>query len=538
MLAAAICSILTTQAPVYDLAIVNAKIWSDGRTGFAEFAGIKDGKFVYVGSTPAKVSAKVMMSMGGKVVIPGLIDSHIHMLGGGQSLSLLDLRPSTSKENFVSRVQDWAKALGPKDWIIGQGWSVESWQVQESPRKEWLDLVTGGRPAFLERMDGHSCVVNSAALKLAGITKDGPKDPPGGVIDRDANGEPTGVLRENAASLVSRLLPQPTPAQSLANLKLAIRHANANGITSVSDIPSLSDLPIYAKLSKEPKQSMRFLLYPTPGSWITAIPVANGFNGMPNWVRVNGLKAYMDGSLGSHTAYMHGPFSENPPDKKDWRGLPMPAALDGTYAKYFAAAGKSKLQPIVHAIGDEANHLLLDLLQANVPNLKTARARSEHAQHLLPADIPRFAQLGVIASMQPYHKADDGRYAEKHIGAERCHSSYAYKRLLDSGVVLAFGSDWPVVDLNPFLGMEAAVTGRIMTGSIWEPQNNITVAEALRSYTTAGAYAAFAESQIGKIEVGYKADFVVLNQSPFGASPDWKAIKPTSVFVEGRKVYP
>ena len=200
-------------------------------------------------------------------------------------------------------------------------------------------------------------------------------------------------------------------------------------------------------------------------------------------------------------------------------------------------ASASGYQAIVHAIGDEANHLLLDLLEKNYDNIKDGRCRSEHAQHLLPTDIPRFGKLGVIASMQPYHKADDGRYAEKHIGAERCHSSYAYKSLLNAGATIAFGSDWPVVDLNPFLGMEAAVTGRILTGEIWEPQNNISVEEALRAYTSSGAYAAFAEKQIGQIAPGFHADFVILNQSPFGSNVDWKAIKPSEVFVEGRSVF-
>jgi predicted amidohydrolase YtcJ len=306
----------------------------------------------------------------------------------------------------------------------------------------------------------------------------------------------------------------------------------------VSDIPGVEDMTAYATIAKNPIPSMRFYLYPSGGDWQAEINMAKKFPAVPNWLEIKGLKAYMDGSLGSHTAYMHDPFTYNPPDKpEDFRGLPRPGALDGTYAKNFKLASANGYQAIVHAIGDEANHLLLDLLEKNYANLTSSRCRSEHAQHLLPSDIQRFADLGVIASMQPYHKADDGRYAEKHIGPERIHTSYAYKQLLDAGAVVAFGSDWPVVDLNPFLGMETAVTGRIMNGTIWEPQNNISVGDALRAYTSSGAYAAFAETRIGRIAPGFHADFVVLNHSPFGSNVEWKSIKPSEVFVEGKLVY-
>lgn len=535
MLATLLAFALDQSGPA-DLVIENARIWSDGQVGFAEFAAIDDGRFVYVGKTnPRRVGPNTKrIDAKGKVVIPGLIDSHIHMLGGGAGLQKLDLRPAKNKEDFIRLVKEFADKLDPKAWIDGRGWSVESWPVQDPPRKEWIDAVSGGRPALLERMDGHSALANSAALKLAGIDKNGPKDPPGGLIDRDADGEPTGILRESATGLVERLLPSPTPTEMLRDLKLAIKHANQHGITAVSDITGLGALQVYQELKKEP-MTMRFFLYPSVGNWTAAIPVARAFKATPGWLEIRGFKAYMDGSLGSHTAYMHEPYPNNPPDKgKDYRGLPMPGATDGTYAKNFASASKAGYQAIVHAIGDEGNHLLLELLQKNYEGLADARCRSEHAQHLLPGDIPRFAQLGVIASMQPYHKADDGRYAEKHIGAERCHSSYAYKRLLDAGVVLAFGSDWPVVSLNPFLGMEAAVTGKILTGDIWEPQNNIPVTEALRAYTSSAAYAMFAEKEIGRIAPGYRGDFVILNHSPFDPGVDWGQIRPEAVYVEGR----
>ena len=523
-----------------DLVIENARIWSGERVGFAEFAAVRDGRFIAVGKYDQNLVGPNTKHIDGHgaVVIPGLIDSHIHVLSGGQSLSRLDLRVTKNREEFVKAVADWSAKLGKGEWALGRGWSVESWPVQDSPRKEWIDAVTAGHPAKLTRMDGHSCLANSAALALAHISKDGPKDPPGGAIDRDPDGEPTGILRDNAMNMVDSIKMMATVKQKIDAIKAAVAHANKNGITAVADIPEIQDLPAYAEMAKNPLPSMRFFLYPHADNWPYAIAQAAKFPKVADWVEIKGFKAYMDGSLGSHTAFMREPFVYNPPGKPaDFRGLPMPGALDGTYAKNFKLASSSGHQSIVHAIGDEANHLLLDLLEKNYSNVKSARCRSEHAQHLLPADIQRFADLGVIASMQPYHKADDGRYAEKHIGAERCHSSYAFKSLIDAGAVVAFGSDWPVVDLNPFLGIETAVTGRILTGEVWEPQNNISVGEALRAYTSSGAYAAFAENQIGKIAPGFHADFVVLNHSPFGSTVDWKAIKPSEVFVDGKSVY-
>lgn len=530
-------ALVAATAPV-DAVIVNARIWSDGRPGFAEFAAIQGGRFTYVGSPKPELrrAAKTIIDAAGATVIPGIIDSHIHLMGGGESLSTLNLRPARSRNEFVDMVRSWASALPADQWIIGFGWSVESWPDKAPPTRHWVDRFSGGRPLLLERMDGHSALANSEALRRAGIDRNGPPDPPGGVIDRDADGEPTGILRETAVGLVSRLIPPKTKSQILKDLERAATHLNSLGITAVCDIPG-ADLSAYEELAKRSNPTLRIFLYPTVSNWTQTIPTLKAKRFREGWVELKGLKAYMDGSLGSRTAYMREPFSNNEPERKDWRGLPMPGAMNGDYAKFFKAASTNGLQAIVHAIGDEGNHLLLDLLRDNYTNLASGRCRSEHAQHLLPTDIPRFAQLGVIASMQPYHKADDGRYAEGHIGAERCHTSYAFKMLLDAGVVLAFGSDWPVVDANPFLGIEAAVTGRIMTGSIWEPQNNITVAEALRAYTSSAAYAAFEEREIGRIEPGYRADFVILEGSPFGRRNSWATIRPRATYVEGRRVY-
>ncbi|MCH8273403.1 MAG: amidohydrolase [Armatimonadetes bacterium] len=539
MLSLLVACLLTPQPA--DLVIENARIWSDGRVGFAEFAAVRDGRFVYVGPKREEFIGEgtERVNARGRVVLPGLIDSHVHMMGGGASLTQLYLRDAKDKPDFIRLVEEWADGLPAGKWVLGGRWSVESWAVREQPTKEWVDPVTGDRPLYLSRMDGHSALVNSAALRLAGITKDGPPDPEGGVIDRDAEtGEPTGILRESAMGIVSRHIPATTFDDRVEALKRAMEEANRNGVTAVSDIPGLGSLPVYERLAESGDLTVRFFLYPTAGDWQSAAETVKGFKAKKGWVEVKGFKAFVDGSLGSRTAFMREPFFGNEPGRENWRGLLTEGVEDGRFARNAAAARDAGMQTIVHAIGDEANHILLNTLADVYQDIAKARCRSEHAQHLLPEDIFRFGELGLIASMQPYHKADDGRYAEDYIGAERCRSSYAFKSLLNAGAVLAFGSDWPVVSINPFLGIEAAVTGRTLDGKLWQTQENISVGEALRCYTSRGAYAAFAEDEIGKIAPGFRADFVILNRSPFDANPQWSEIRPTAVYVEGKLVFP
>jgi predicted amidohydrolase YtcJ len=536
-----------------DLVIENAAIWSDGLEGAASVLAVKDGKFVYVGnSVDGWVGSETRrIDAGGKPVIPGLIDSHIHMLNGGLSLSQLQLRSATSKQDFIQRVKEWADSLPEGKWVLGGRWSVESWEVPEQPTKEWVDPITGDRPLYLSRMDGHSGLANTAALRLAGITRDGPPNPPGGVIDRDpVTGEPTGILRETAMSLVTRHIPPATSEDKYDALKRAIKEANRNGITTVCDIPPISDIGVYQRLAQDEDLTCRFVLYPTANDWTQAAIMAKAFSPRPEWVKIGGFKAYFDGSLGSRTAWMRAPFLNNPEDDKNWSGLPMPIVDDGTFDRNARAAIDHSLQVIVHCIGDQANNVLLSKLLSlydrgarsdtqlaqTMESLKAARHRSEHTQHLLPTDIERFAILGVIASMQPYHKADDGRYAEDYIGVERCKSSYAFKSLLEAGAAVTFGSDWPVVTINPFLGIEAAVTGRTLDGKSWMTQENISVQEALKCYTSRAAYSCFMENTVGKIAMGYAADFLILNEPIFGARVNWSGLRPTHVFVNGLQV--
>ena len=530
-------AVVAAGPPPADLVVTNARIFSDGLPAFAESLAVRDGRFVAVGEirTDLVGPGTQRVDAGGRLVVPGLIDAHVHMLSGGMGLTRLQLRDVAGREEFIERVEARARRLEPRQWILGGRWSTESWTVPESPRRQWVDEVSGGRPLFLPRMDGHSALANTMALELAGITAHGPPDPAGGVIDRDPHtGAPTGILRESAMGLVTRHIPAPSVSDQVSALRAAVREALRFGITAVGDIADLEDLPAYERLAAE-DPGIRFHLYLTADNWSEAARRAKDFRGRPGWVEIRGLKGYVDGSLGSRTAYMREPYLGTTPGGTPPRGLLREGVAEGRLAENIAAARRQGLQPIVHAIGDEANHHLLEILLDTYGDPAAARARSEHAQHLLPADIARFGTLGVIASMQPFHKADDGRYAESYIGPQRARSSYAFKSLLDAGAVVAFGSDWPVVTLNPFSGMEAAVTGRILDGSHWQTQENITVAEALRCYTTRGAYAIFAEHEIGRIGLGFRADFVILEGSPFAPDADWSAIRPRAVFVEGRR---
>ncbi|MFG0252899.1 MAG: amidohydrolase, partial [Phycisphaerales bacterium JB038] len=473
------------------LIIENASIWIDAGERFAECAVVENGRFSFVGDTadaPTPAGA-TRLDAGGRVVLPGLIDSHIHMLGGGMGLSTLCLADARSREEFIDRVRAYAATLDPNDWVIGWGWSTESWAHPEDPCKEWLDDACGERPACLKRMDFHSAVVNSVALELAGISAAGPDDPESGTIDRRADGEPTGLLREHAMRLVQQHMPRPTSAQQVEALRRAEAHALEHGITAVADIPFLKELPAYEMLAEQ-GPGLRYFVYPITQDWATGAERLAAWQGEAGRVRVTGLKTFMDGSLGSRTAYMHEPFLDDAGRPTDNRGLLSDGIADGALQEKLRAAKEAGLQPMIHAIGDAANTLILDAYEEVYgTSSREARPRVEHAQHLALEDLPRFGLLGAIASMQPYHKAGEALYAESVVGRDRCETTYAFSSLLESGALLAFGSDWPVVTLNVFAGVHTAVTGRGYDGEVWQPQQNLTVDQALRAYTSGGAYA-------------------------------------------------
>lgn len=526
-----------------DLVIENARIWSDGLPTFAEFAAVRDGRFVHVGRPDQALIGPdtVRVDAQGRVVIPGIIDSHVHMLGGGMGIAGLHLRDVEGREEFIAAVAERAAALPAGEWITGGRWSTDSWEDPTFPDKSWIDDAASDHPTLLSRMDGHSALANSLALEMAGITREGPANPVGGVIDRAADGEPTGILRESAVGLVASLIPGPSVDRQVEFLRAASAEAAAHGITSVGDIPDLDWLPAYEALAADPAIGTRFFLYPTADNWRAAAMEATWFEGREGWVTIRGFKAYLDGTLGSRTAYMKEDFLPGR-DGSTTRGMLREGVEDGGFLNKVRDAQRASMQVIAHAIGDAANDFFLDTLEEVWGNqrarLPRVRARSEHAQHLGAEEIARFGSMGVIASMQPLHKADDGRYAEGYIGEARSRTSYAYKDLLDAGAVLVFGSDWPVVSLNPWLGIDAAVAGRLLdSDETWMTHQNITVGEALRCYTSRAAYGVGAEDEIGKIAAGYRADFVILSASPFDPGVDLRGIEAAATYVEGRCVF-
>jgi len=532
----ATAAFLLQQKPA-DLIVTNARIWTDGRVIDADSIAVTKGKIIYVGkSSPEFVGADTQIVNARKhLVVPGLIDSHCHLADHGDTLLQLQLKGTKTKEEFLQRIKDFAANVKPGAWIIGRGWNAEDWPTKDQPTKEWLDPITGDRPTALRRMDGHSAIVNTAALIAAHIDKNGPPDPPGGVIDRDpATHEPTGMIRDNALELIP--IPPTSPQDKYNGLVAAIKEANSHGVTACSDICDISEFA-YWKQYEQGKPTIRVSLYGNvDGTWENTIREIKTWQGVPGWAAAKGIKAYMDGSLGSRTAYMHDNYTTPLPGQTNLRGVERPGATDGTYAKGMPLAAAAGLQVIAHAIGDQANHDLLDFY-SKVPNIQTKRFRVEHAQHLLPEDIKRFGEMNVIASMQPYHKADDGRYADQIIGPERTKTSYAYRSLLDTHAMLAFGSDWPVVTNDPFAGINTAVTGQIIGGTVWHPEQNITFDEALTAYTSAGAFAMERENDLGRLAVGYDADFVILNDWPYQKNFDYSSLHPTAVYVDGKLVY-
>jgi predicted amidohydrolase YtcJ len=391
-------------------------------------------------------------------------------------------------------------------------------------------------------MDGHQALANSSALARAGITASGPKDPPGGEIERDpTTGEPTGILKESAMDLVRDHIPTPTTDQRYEALRRAMAHANSLGVTSVHDMCGPADLEAFRMADSDGAMTVRVTGYLSVSDWASFADRVVDYPRQSDMFRLAGFKGFMDGSLGSRTAYMSQPYRDATPDMPYPRGqLTAMAESPEAFRRLVQLADGKGVQIAVHAIGDEANHLLLDAYEAarQKSGRHNALHRIEHAQHLQVDDISRFAKLGVVASMQPFHKADDGRYAEKALGAERLAGSYAFRQLLDAGALLCFGSDWPVVTLNPFEGIASAVNATTLNGAVWLPSHSIKLEEALEAYTRSPARAVHRGDRLGTIEKGKLADIVVLEKDPFSLPPTrLSEIRVATTIVAGRVVY-
>jgi predicted amidohydrolase YtcJ len=467
------------------------------------------------------------------LIVPGFIDTHVHFVEGGLALSSVKLRNASSPEEFIERIGAYAQTLAKGTWVTSGDWDHQNWGGV-LPSRDWIDSVTKDYPVWINRLDGHMNLANSAALKLAGITEE-VNDIPGGAIGRDKKGRLTGIFKDNAKILVSKIVPRPTDEQEDIALEAAMDYVAERGVTSVHNMRHFEDA--YERAHRAGKLKTRIYTVMPLYDWkVLDAKIKNQGRG-DEWLRRGGLKEYVDGSLGSRTAAFFKPFEGTPLDSGFF--------VIGTQDLYsqIKSADSAGLQVMVHAIGDRANHTLLDIFEKveKENGQRDRRFRIEHAQHVHPDDIARFASLKVIPSMQPYHVIDDGRWAEKLIGHERAKTTYVFRAFLDSKANLVFGSDWYVAPPTPLMGIYAAVTRRTLDNkndSGWIPEQKITVEEALRAYTINAAFASFEEGIKGSLEAGKLADFVVLEKDITTIpTPEIKDVAVLMTVVGGTAVY-
>jgi predicted amidohydrolase YtcJ len=521
--------------------IVYGRVWTgDSAKPWAQAVAMAGDTVVEVGDSAAVAglvgSNTRVISNGRALVAPGFMDGHLHFTDGGFQLTSVDLRPANSPQEFIGRLKDFAAERRPGEWILGGDWDHERWPDAPLPRREWIDSVTPNNPVFVNRLDGHMGLANSAALRAARITR-ATKDIPGGVIVRDPRtGEPTGILKDAAMGPMYGAIPEPTAAQRDAALRRALAYAASKGVTAFAHMSVvLADLGTYLRARQAGGMTARAALYFPLETWRTVADTVARLGRGDDRVWIGGVKGYVDGSLGSTTALFYSPYNDDP---KTSGVLVTP---EDSLRAWIGAADSAGLQVAVHAIGERANGLILSIYDsvARAHGPRDRRLRIEHAQHLRRSDIARLAKSGVIASMQPYHAIDDGRWAEKRIGRERIQTTYAFRSLLDAGAHLAFGSDWTVAPMDPILGIYAAVTRRTLDDKNpkgWIPEQKITVEEALRAYTAGDAYGVFAEQRRGKLAPGFLADLVLLDQDLTAIPPEAIAGAAVRATIVGGKV--
>jgi len=513
---------------------LHGKVWTENpQQPEAEAFAVAGHRILAVG-TDAEIEKLAgphtrVIDLHGRRVVPGFNDAHVHFFWGGQSLASVQLRDVTSRQQFQQRIADYAKTRPAGEWIVDGNWDEEKWTPAELPTHDWIDSVTPNNPVWVNRSDGHMMLANALAMKLAGITKD-THDVPGGVIVRDKDGSPTGIFKDAAKDLVERVIPPPSDAQVDAALLAAQKYALDNGVTSVQDMgftgSKAADMQAlvvrgYQRLMAEGKWKVRVSARFPLDHYRRLADLGLMTNFGNDTLVVGSVKAFADGSLGSGSAWFFQPYDDAPGNS----GLPTDdlAHTDQFFAN-LQGADRAGLHIATHAIGDRANKTILDLYERLEKEDGPAdrRLRIEHAQHLRPEDIPRFAQLHVIASVQPYHCIDDGRWAEKRIGHKRAETTYAFRSLLDAGAILAFGSDWFVAPIDPLAGIYAATTRRTLDGKHpdgWIPEQKISVRQAVHAYTIGSAYAESQDDIKGSIAPGKLADFDVLSQDIFHIDP-------------------
>jgi len=514
--------------------MVYGRVWTgDSTNPWAEAVAVRGETIAAVGDS-ATLSAMVgpgtrIIANGKAMVVPGFMEGHAHLLSGGLQLTKVDLRDASSPSDFIARIKAHAAKLAPGEWITGGGWDHERWPGAPLPERSWIDSVTPNNPVFVSRLDGHMALANTAALRRAGITRATPEISGGTIVRDRRTGEPTGALKENARTPVDQVVPLPSPSQSDSAVARAMQWAVTRGVTAavtMSEDPgaiavakSWLELASLKRAHSRGTMPLRVAVFVSLEAWRAMGDTLRRDGPGDDWLRAAGVKGFIDGSLGSKTALFYEPYNDAP----ETSGLFV--TPEDSLRAWIGGADSAGLQVVVHAIGERANGVLLDIFDsvAKAHGPRDRRFRVEHAQHLRRGDIARLARSGVIASMQPYHAIDDGRWAQKRIGPERIKTMYAFRTLLDSGAHLAFGSDWTVAPIDPLLGIYAAVTRRTLDGKNpngWIPEQKITVEEALRAYTESNAFGVFAERTRGRLASGYLADLVVLDQDLTAIPPE------------------
>lgn len=520
--------------------VTGARVWTgDADNPWAEAIASRGETIVAVGREPDVESLigdeTIVIRNRGGMLVPGFIDAHVHFMTGGLALASVQLRDARTREEFTARIERFAGTIQPGEWIEGGSWDHEKWGG-ELPRRDWIDPVTPDNPVWITRLDLHMGLANSMALELAGINSATP-DVDGGTIVRDPTGNPTGVLKDNAMALMQAAIPPPDDTRLERAVDAATQHVASNGVTTVHDMDGWRSLAACRRARAGGMLRTRIYSVVPLADWskLSAETAESGRG--DDWIRVGGLKGFMDGSLGSHTAAFFEPFTDTPGE----RGFLINDVDD--IKRWVAGADQAGLHVMVHAIGDRAIRSLLDIYSdvARAHEDRDRRFRIEHAQHIHPDDIARFAAQDVIASMQPYHAIDDGRWAERVTGHERSRTTYAFRSLIDGGAHVTFSSDWTVAPADPIEGIYAAVTRRTLDGANpdgWIPEQKITVEEALSAYTREAAYASFEEKIKGTLRPGMLADFVLLDRDLTEVpASDIRNARVLKTIVGGRVVY-
>jgi predicted amidohydrolase YtcJ len=531
--------------PSATLIITNAAVYTvDKQHPRAEAVAVIGDRIVAVGSRAEidlwRGPETKVIDAGRKLVLPGFNDAHVHFIQGGAQLDQVQLTDAASPQEFAKHIAAQLAKTPKGEWILGGRWDETKWPKPELPTKELVDGVTAATPIFVERYDGHEALANWAAMKLASVDAK-TADVPGGVIVRDATGNPTGIFKDAAQELINKVIPPMSCEQRIRVARRALEHAASLGVTSVQHMnPEFPDVAAYSELAEKGELTTRIYAVPMETDWRYQAKVGIRRSWGSPYLRLGAVKGYADGSLGSRTAYMFEPFADDPGNTGLLSDeMHPPSAM----RERLMGADAAGLQLRVHAIGDRAISMMLDIFGdiEKEHGYHDQRFAIEHAQHTAQKDFQRFAKLHVIASMQPYHAIDDGRWAEKRLGHDRARYSYAWRSFLDHGVTLAFGTDWPVAPLDPMLGLYSAVTRATLDGKNpggWIPEEKITLPEAVEAYTMSSAFAEFQEKDKGSITPGKLADMVILSDNIFDLKPEAiRNVKVETTIVGGKVVY-